>query len=142
MANGYRRIDLQKLSQAKLDDAQLLYGNERYSNAYYLAGYSIELALKACIARQISSETLPDSKFNREVYSGHDLAKLVKLAGLACDHKEREDRDPDFAAGWAIIVEWNPDTRYTHSDKDSTQILLESIQNPTKGILSWIRNYW
>ena len=52
MANGYKRVDLQALAQAKLDDAKLLFDNGRFSNAYYLAGYAVELGLKACIARQ------------------------------------------------------------------------------------------
>jgi HEPN domain-containing protein len=142
MANGYRRVDLQTLAMAKLQDAKVLLDAGSYSNAYYIAGYSIELALKACISRQIQSETLPDPKFIREVYAGHDLTKLVKLAGLGRAHKDRQDSSPDFAASWAIVVEWSPDTRYIHTDKYSAQVLIEAIQNPENGVLPWIRNYW
>ncbi|MEA2988324.1 MAG: hypothetical protein QOG83_1035, partial [Alphaproteobacteria bacterium] len=54
------RNTLQVLALAKVDDARLLFENQRYSNAYYLYGYGVELGLKACIARQILAETIPD----------------------------------------------------------------------------------
>jgi hypothetical protein len=60
MALGLKGTNLKALAQAKLDDAILLFDNKRYSNAYYLAGYAIELALKACIAKQFVADTIPD----------------------------------------------------------------------------------
>lgn len=55
-----KRTDLQALAQAKIDDAAVLLQYGRSGNAYYLAGFSIELGLKACIAAQISADTIPD----------------------------------------------------------------------------------
>jgi HEPN domain-containing protein len=60
MGLALKRLDLQHLSEAKLADAELLFANGRHSNAYYLAGYAVEIGLKACISRQILADTLPD----------------------------------------------------------------------------------
>ena len=63
MSFGLNHKDLQNLSNAKFSDAVLLFENERFSNAYYLAGYAVGIGLKACIALQFKPETLPDPKF-------------------------------------------------------------------------------
>ena len=42
--------DLETLSETRLDDAVQLFQTARYSAAYYLSGYAIELGIKACIA--------------------------------------------------------------------------------------------
>jgi len=59
MGTGYKRADLRANAQAKLDDAELLLENKKFANAYYLAGYAVEIGLKACIAAHISAETIP-----------------------------------------------------------------------------------
>jgi hypothetical protein len=41
--------DLESLVQVRLDDAIFLLQANHSSSAYYLAGYAVELALKACI---------------------------------------------------------------------------------------------
>jgi len=76
------------MAESKLSDAILLLSHLKPSNAYYLAGYAVELGLKACIARQISHETIPDKDFSRDIYL-HDLPKLVRLAGLDKDQKTK-----------------------------------------------------
>ena len=65
MAYGLKRTDMQSIVQAKVDDAHLLFQNGRFSNSYYLAGYAIEIALKACIAAQISAEYLTRTSYEK-----------------------------------------------------------------------------
>ncbi|MDO9249509.1 MAG: hypothetical protein Q7U11_23860, partial [Phenylobacterium sp.] len=69
------------MAQTKLDDALLLLAHKRYSNAYYLAGYAIEIALKACISRQITADVIPDKAFINAIHT-HQLKDLVGVAGL------------------------------------------------------------
>jgi len=45
------RADFQELAQIRLRDAEVLLENGRFDGAYYIAGYSVECALKACIAK-------------------------------------------------------------------------------------------
>jgi hypothetical protein len=98
------RSTLQGLAIAKIEDARLLFENARYSNAYYLFGYGIELALKACIARQIIAETIPDKTIlNR--FLTHKFVDLVALAGLATLLQERRrDREFDARCGGRRMV--------------------------------------
>lgn len=136
-----KRTDLQAYAQAKIDDALLLLNHSRWSNAYYLAGYSVEFALKACIAKQVSADTIPDKAILNGVLS-HEYAKLVGLAGLKGDLKGEQDANPDFAANWGIVSEWSPDARYRANSAMETQLLLQAITAPNNGVLPWIKRYW
>ena len=46
-----KRRDLRELALLRLKEAQVLLANGCWSGAYYLAGYAVECALKACIAK-------------------------------------------------------------------------------------------
>jgi hypothetical protein len=141
MGPGQKRSDLRANAQAKFDDAVILLRNGRYSNAYYLAGYAVEIGLKACIAAQISAETIPDKAFIRNILN-HQFRVLVGLAGLAGSLKDEEDRDQSFATNWAVASQWEPDARYDAIDPMSAQLLVEAIGNPNSGVLRWIKAHW
>ena len=136
-----KRTDLQAYAQAKVDDALLLLHHNRWSNAYYLAGYGVELALKACIARQVSADTIPDKAILKDVLS-HEYPRLVGLAGLKGDLKDEQDANPNFAANWGIVSEWSPDARYRSWPAMEAQLLLQSIVDPNNGVLPWIKRFW
>lgn len=138
---GYRRSELQRLAESKLQDACLLASHSRWSNAYYLGGYAVELALKACIARQFREDTLPDPDLARNVYV-HDFVKLVGLAGLKVDLKRRQESDPQFGANWSTISEWDESTRYESIDSLTCQVLLSAIAEPESGVLQWLKQHW
>jgi|SRR3954451_21529081 HEPN domain-containing protein len=141
MPLGLRRTDLQAIANAKLADAELLVANRRYSNAYYLAGYAVEIGLKACIARQFSSEAIPDKNFVNAIFS-HKLRDLVSLAGLAKELKDNEAANPAFAANWALVNEWVPDVRYQDIDPYTAQVLVQAVGESNSGVLPWIHTYW
>ncbi len=141
MGVGQRRDELRANAQAKLDDARLLLDNKRYSNAYYLAGYAVELGLKACIAAQISAETIPDKAFIKGILN-HQFGGLVGLAGLAGLLNVQKDVDPQFAANWALVSEWEPDSRYESIDPTSASLLVHAIADPKSGVLEWIKTHW
>ena len=42
--------DLEALVDLRVKEAQLLFDNKCYEGAYYLLGYALECAIKACIA--------------------------------------------------------------------------------------------
>jgi HEPN domain-containing protein len=137
----YRRSDLQAIAQAKFDDAALLLTHQRYSNAYYLAGYAVEIGLKACIARQITADTIPDKTFISDIYR-HALKGLIGTAGLTQALENREKQDTNFRANWALVSQWNPETRYSSIDAYSAQIFLQAISDPSVGVFPWIKLYW
>ena len=128
MGIGLKRTDLQANALGKIDDAIILLRHGRHSNAYYLEGYAIELALKACIAAQIVAETIPDRSLMKNVIS-HDLKGLLGIAGLSRAHKDESDRNAEFAGYWAYTVEWSPESRYEAKDIMSAQYLIQAIKD-------------
>ena len=138
---GYGRKDLQGLAEAKLFDAVILANAGRHSNAYYLAGYAIELALKACISRQFLAETIPDPALARRVYD-HDFGKLVGLAGLSHSLNAAKLADPAFGAHWSTVAEWTEGSRYETADRYSCELMLEAVRNEPSGVLTWLKKHW
>lgn len=138
---GRTRTELRTMAEAMLADAILLFEQGRHSNAYYLAGYAVEFGLKACIASQITAETIPDKAILQKLLN-HQFPVLVGLAGLAEALQEEQDRNPDFAANWAIVSEWQPDSRYELRDSISAQLLIGAIGDARSGVLRWIRAHW
>jgi hypothetical protein len=134
------RHTLQKLAAAKVDDARLLYANKRYSNSYYLYGYGIELALKACIARQILAETIPDRTILTR-FMTHKFADLIGLAGLSTELKDRRS-NPDFDSRWAVVAEWSEESRYDMIDVVLATAMQDAIENPTYGVMQWLKLHW
>ena len=140
MAEGQKRADLQAVAQTKFDDAALLLKGGRYSNAYYLAGYSIEIGLKACIAKLMVADVVPDKAFILAINT-HRLRELVGVAGLSGEFKTASD-DANFAASWGIVSRWSPEDRYRSIDRYSAEQMLASVADETSGVLPWIKKHW
>ena len=84
---------MQGIARARLADAALLYENKRYSSSYYLYGYAVEAALKACISVLFSADAIPDKNLVNRVYT-RDLKVLLSIAGLTPELKKSADRKP------------------------------------------------
>lgn len=134
------RATLQRLATAKVEDARLLFESHRYSNSYYLYGYGIELGLKACIARQMVAETIPDKAVLRG-FLDHEIAKLVGLAGLSELLKTERD-NPEFDVRWSIVSEWSVDARYDMVDVVAAAAMRDAIESPQYGVMRWLRQFW
>lgn len=88
-ADTMNRRAFQTLTRDRLADARALLRSHRYRAAYYIAGYAVECALKACIARHTKQHDFPAKKLVNDSYT-HDLMKLVDVARLA----DTERRSP------------------------------------------------
>jgi hypothetical protein len=135
------RTDLQRLAQLRLEDAILLLQANRSSSAYYLAGYSVELALKACIAKLIQPDTIPEKAFVNAIYT-HKLDSLVATAGLRPHFDTEIKVDQQFAAYWAITNNWSEESRYAFWDPISAAALLQAIGEPSHGVFQWVKRHW
>lgn len=134
------RQDLQNLALTRLEEVEVLLNNHQYSGAYYLSGYVIECALKACIAKQTQEFDFPDKKNVMDSYT-HDLEKLVKVAKLDKELKSLLD-DPNFSLRWSMIKDWSEESRYqTHSQQKALDIYL-AITDPTHGVLQWLQQHY
>ncbi len=141
MGSGHKRTDLRANAQAKLDDAITLSQKGGFSNAYYLAGYAVEIGLKACIAAKFVAEVIPDKTFVNDIYV-HNLTKLVGLADLSQQLKEAQEKDQKFAENWALVVQWDESKRYVTTDANTAQTTIEAITDPISGVFAWIKVYW
>ena len=135
------RAGLQQLAQVRLDDAVLLLKANRASSAYYLAGYAIELALKACVSRLIQPDSIPDKAFINAIYT-HKLESLLSTSGLKPQFDQDSKADPQFAAYWAIVNNWSEESRYEVWDPISAATLIQAINDPAHGVFQWAKKHW
>ena len=135
-----QRSDLQSLSRMRLREARALYAVGAWSGAYYLAGYSAECALKACIARATRANEFPDKERAVRAFS-HDLEGLVKAAELLPSWKARL-RGAEFSGNWATVKDWKVESRYEIKSEIEAHDLLKALTARRHGILPWIRQHW
>lgn len=133
--------DLKTLSQARIDDAIVLYQAGKSSSAYYLAGYCIELAIKVCISDLFQSGVIPDKALVNATYI-HDIEKLVNVAGLKPALLAEIKNDAQFASYWGIACKWSEQSRYSITDAITAAHLITSIQDPNHGVLQWLKQHW
>jgi len=128
-----------ELAEAKLEDAKLLLSAGRAANAYYLAGYAIELMLKAIVSARFRTNTLPDRAVSTQVFV-HDFRKLISLALLEVALKEREKADAGFQARLQIVLRWTEESRYGQYGVDEATALIDAVDNREHGVLAWLRS--
>jgi HEPN domain-containing protein len=120
------RADFQKLALIRLEDARTLVRGGRWEAAYYLSGYVIECALKACIARSTKRYDFPERSLLQGAYT-HDLTQLLRTAKLESARDEEFQRDRDFMHNWQAVQQWTEHTRYGRANEGRR--FLELLQN-------------
>lgn len=135
------RKGLQKLARAKLREGRILLRARAYDGAYYLMGFSVELALKACIARKTERYDFPDKPTVDRSWR-HELRILASVAGLTQVIDAEYKANRDFAANWSVVLSWTNESRYeTHAAKDAED-LYKAITDPGNGVLACIKRIW
>ncbi|MGB3266368.1 MAG: HEPN domain-containing protein [Microcoleus sp.] len=134
------RRDLQNIALTRLKEVEVLLTNRQYSGAYYLSGYIVECALKACIAKQTHKFDFPDKKTVIDSYT-HDLAKLVKVAKLDAELTSLLG-DPNFPPRWALVKDWSEESRYEKHNKQKAVDVYSAITDPNHGVLQWLQQHW
>ncbi len=139
------RADLQTLSELRLQEARALLASGNPYGAYYLAGYSVECALKACIAKQTREGDFPDKKRALDAFD-HNFDILLATADLKAEYDQESGQNPAFARDWTTLRAWSVDKRYAHDIQAQEAIGLidavENTQNSSEGALPWLRKYW
>jgi HEPN domain-containing protein len=135
------RSDFARLARIRLQEARALLEAGQFAGAYYLCGYAVECALKACIARQTRRYDFPDKNRVNKSYT-HKLDDLVKLAGLEADRNCRAESDASFSASWTLVDRWSEDSRYDFPSEQDARDLYKATLNPKYGVLTWIRRHW
>jgi hypothetical protein len=135
------RRALQELSKVRLKEARALVAAGLVDGGYYLAGYAIECALKACIAKGTRRHEFPDKKKVDTSYS-HNPRELVRVAGLEDARLNHTHSDPSFGTNWDVVQLWSEQSRYERHRPEAAHELLEAIGDRRHGVISWIRLHW
>ena len=136
------RGDFQKLTHERLKDAEALLQKRRYSGAYYLCGYIIECALKACIAKRTQRFDFPPERRAIDAIYTHDLTKLFKSAGLETARDEDMKNDEKLKVYWSVLKQWTEASRYELYDQKKVRDMYQAIADEKHGVLQWISQHW
>ncbi len=146
--------EIKDLAQRRLYEAHKLLDVGCPDGAYYLGGYALELALKAIICKNFGIDDLfaettsPGTPIAvdreaKKTLKVHALQRLIVFSGLKTQIENELGINPTFDFYWSNVVEWNEAARYTQGKSLSdVNIFLNSIDDPTNGILTWLKNYW
>lgn len=136
------RNDLHRIAQIRRREAKILLDANQPAGAYYLCGYAVECALKACIARKTERFEFPDEPRARLSWH-HDLQRL--LAAAALDQQFAKDAKADVVLGdnWAVVVNWKETARYSRTiDRKKAADLYKAVTKRKNGVLAWLRRHW
>jgi len=136
------RDDFHKLAVLRAEEAELLLRHGFYVGAYYLVGYVVECALKACVAKQIKQYDFPDRDLVNRSYT-HRLQKLLSVSGLKAALERDLVCDPALESNWAVVKDWTEQSRYlTSIAKPRAEDLYEAVMDKTNGVLAWLQRRW
>lgn len=135
------RRQFQALSRLRLREAKTLLDAGHFPGAYYLLGYAVECAVKACVAKKVRLHDFPDRKIANEAFT-HDLEKLLRVAGLFPEFERdcRHDRVLDL--NWTIVKDWSESVRYETDISDTKARDFFGACTGKGGILPWVRRRW
>lgn len=136
------KTDLERLVDIRVSEAQVLLESGQYEGAYYLAGYALECAIKACICKQVSENDFPNKQLAQQSHQ-HSLRDLLGVAGLAAELEKERKNDSDFERYWALAEKWTVESRYEYPIEDKkAEDLFRAITDKKSGVLTWIKKFW
>jgi HEPN domain-containing protein len=135
------RNDFQRLAELRLKESRFLLDAGFPDGAYYLAGYSVECALKACIAKGTKQHDFPDKRLVEKSYT-HDVEKLLDAAGMSDNLKSILAQNRGLKLDWETVREWSEQSRYETKSVQDAAALLKAVEDQSGGLLPWIRLRW
>lgn len=138
-------MELKELAKTRLQEAKLLYDQGLYDGCCYLAGYVLEMALKARICKALDLADYLDTGEISRSFKTHNLIVLLRLAGLQRKLDVAIAANPNLLRSWSLITEWTEEFRYTPAgtrSKLEAEIILSAIEDRKDGILLWLKKYW
>lgn len=136
------RADFQLLADVRLEEAKLLLDSGRWDGVYYLAGYAVEVALKACVIKLLmGTDAFPEKRFSERCYT-HDIGELVGLAGLKATWDAATAADPVLSGNWGVAKEWSEQKRYHRVEEAEARYLYDAVADATHGVFQWIKTQW
>ncbi len=119
----------------------MLIATKNFSGAYYLCGYAVECALKACIAKKVQRYEFPDLNTVKQSYV-HDLTALLRLAGLQRAWADECSANPGFELNWNVVKDWKEDARYSKHDENKARDFYAAVSSSPNGVIKWLKKHW
>jgi HEPN domain-containing protein len=136
------RADFQHHAETRLTEAKALLDAGHWDGAYYLAGYAVELALKACIIKLLMArDSFPSKEFSQSCYT-HTLQPLAKVAAVEVQLAADSTANAALKSFWSVTRDWSEQKRYHQIGESEARLLVEAISDPTNGVLQWIKARW
>jgi hypothetical protein len=136
------RSDFQELAELHLRHAKALLDAKLYSGAYYMCGYVVECALKACICKKTSLfDFFPKPDVVRDAYT-HKSANLIRVAGINKEIEKERSEDKELDLNWVLVEQWSEGSRYdSHQEHEATD-LYNAVADQHHGVLACIKRFW
>ena len=132
------KSDFEHLAQIRVREARLLLAGHEFDGCYYLAGYAVEAALKACIAKATRRFEFPDKDRANRVFT-HDLARLLQAAELVV---EMRNEAVGLQEKWALVLKWTVDARYSVGKPHDVAADFLDAAAGRGGIIPWLKRHW
>ena len=144
---------IRNLAALRLEEAQILARNGKPDGAFYLAGYSVELALKAKVAELLGLPGIFDEQNTAQQFTGlnelrrlvktHNLTLLLVMSGLKPAFDQLRITDVRFATVANWLNDWNEGLRYRSPGSVTSTGVAHFIVSlaETNGILQWIERH-
>lgn len=129
------------MSRIRLRKARALAKLGMNDGAYYLAGYCVECAIKACIAKTTQRHDFPDKRKAEASYT-HNLIELLRVAKLAEVRNEEAKHDAAFRNNWDLVQSWSEQSRYSTARPEVAKKLVDAVGDRNHGVLRWLKRYW
>jgi len=147
--------EIKQLAYERLSEAEILCNAGKYDGAFYLAGYSVELMLKAKICEHFGIDNLFDERASnihgvatvRNAVKKHDIRLLFIYSGLITKFRKAKVVDQILMETYGYLIAnpgdeslWNEQVRYQPIGSQNKQNVQELIKllNDDKGLLKWI----
>lgn len=144
---------IQGIARERLEEASILAANGKCDGAFYLAGYAVELTLKAkicihCGIPNLFGGSSPADGLGkhggselRKIVKTHNLYTLLALCGLKSKYdEERAVNKAIMKVGSLLFGHWDENVRYQPCGELAAEDVADMItlmQGPD-GFLSWI----
>lgn len=128
------------MASTRLEDARILLSQGRYSAAFYLVGYSVECALKACIAKQTREFEFPDQKRVNNSWT-HKLSQLMELADI--QQMNALDSNAMLKSNWIHVSnKWSESARYEVVSEIEARVIVAAVDDLHHGVMQWLQKHW
>jgi hypothetical protein len=137
------RVEFQQLSELHLQHAKALLDAQLYSGAYYICGYVVECALKACICKGTGPfDFYPHPTEVKKAWS-HKFKDLIGLTDVREKIKQDRRADNTLDIYWKVVEGWSSESRYDKRPRQrEAEDFFAAVSHPVHGVLACIKRHW